>query len=271
LSPIRERESSGSINRRTIELRYRLRPYLYTTFYQATQTGLPVVRSLPLEFPDDPRVFDETPAKELNEFLFGEDLLAAPVTTPGTTKRKVYLPRGTWFDFSSGRSFTGPMNITVDAPLDAIPMFVRAGAIIPTQQVIEFDSQAPVDPLTFEVYPQGISSREYYEDDGVSLDYQHGAYLHERLTVVDNDQGTIIKATDLSGKFTPPARSLLLKVHGQTGAPKSIKLNGQELESVASVDALAQAATGEVFDSANNVLYVKFKDANAPFAVEIAK
>ena len=144
------------INRRTIELRYRLRPYLYTAYYQATQTGIPVVRSLPLEFPDDPRVFDETPAKELNEFLFGGDLLAAPVIEPGETSRTVYLPRGTWFDFASGRPYTGPVTITVDAPLDAIPMFVRGGAIIPTQQVMEFDNQAPLDPLTFEIYPQGV-------------------------------------------------------------------------------------------------------------------
>jgi alpha-glucosidase len=260
-----------AINRRTIELRYRLRPYLYTTFYQATQTGLPVVRSLPLEFPDDPRVFDETPAKELNEFLFGEDLLAAPVIAPGETTRKVYLPRGTWFDFTNGRAYTGPINFTVEAPLEAIPMFVRGGAIIPTQQVIEFDNQAPIDPLTFEIYPEGISSGEYYEDDGISLDYQRGVYLRERITAVENDKGLTIKATDLSGKYTPPARSLLLKVHAQAGPAQTIKLNGQRLESVASVNELAKATSGEVYDSANKVLYIKFKDANAPFEAEIDK
>jgi alpha-glucosidase (family GH31 glycosyl hydrolase) len=168
-------------------------------------------------------------------------------------------------------TYTGPINFTVDAPLDAIPMFVRGGAIIPTQQVIEFDNQAPIDPLTFEIYPEGTSSRDYYEDDGISLDYQRGVYLHERITVVDDDKSVTIKATDLSGKYTPAARSLLLKVHAQTGAPKTIKLNGRELESVASVDALAKATTGEVYDSANKVLYVKFKDANAPFEVQIDK
>jgi hypothetical protein len=89
--------------------------------------------------------------------------------------------------------------------------------------------------------------------------------------VVDNDKGIVIKATDLSGKYTPAARSLLLKVHAQAGAPKAIKLNGQELETVSSVDALVKAAAGDVYDSANKVLYVKFKDTNAPFAVEISK
>jgi alpha-glucosidase len=259
------------VNRRTIELRYRLRPYLYTAFYQATQTGIPIVRSLPLEYPDDPRVFDETPAKELDEFLFGEDLLAAPVIQPGETTRKVYLPRGTWFDFGSGRSYTGPITFTVDAPLDATPMFVRGGAIVPMQQVIEFDNQVPIDPLTFEIYPEGASSREYYEDDGISLDYQRGVYLHERITAVDNDNSLTIKTADLSGKYMPPSRSLLLKVHAQSGPAKAVKLNGQELESVTSATALEKAASGAAFDSEHKVLYIKFADANAPFEVQIDK
>jgi alpha-glucosidase len=260
-----------SINRRTIETRYRLRPYLYTTYYQATQTGLPVVRSLPLEFPDDPRVFDETPAKELSEFLFGEDILAAPVTTPGTPTRKVYLPRGTWYDFSNGRTYSGPTNISVDAPLDAIPMFVRGGAIIPTQQVIQFDQQAPIDPLTFEIYPQGTSSREYYEDDGVSMDYQRGVFLDETITATDAGNSLTIRTAGLRGTYTPPARSLVLKVHGQEHHAAAVKLNGQLLDSVASVDALVKAASGVAYDDAQQVLYIKFKDANAPFGVEISR
>ncbi len=259
------------VNRRTIELRYRLLPYLYTTFFQSTQTGLPIVRPLVLEYPDDPKVLDETPAGELDEFLFGEDLLVAPVIRPEETYRKVYLPRGTWFDFRSDRSYTGPLTFTVDAPLDAIPIFVRGGAILPMQQVVEFFNQAPTNPLTFEIYPEGSSSREYYEDDGISLDYQRGVYLHERITAMDNDKSLIIKATDLSGKYTPPPRSVLLKVHTQAGPAKAVKLNGQELESVTSPAALKKASSGAAFDSENRVLYIKFADANAPFEVQIEK
>ena len=259
------------VNRRTIQLRYRLRPYLYSTYYQATQSGLPVVRSLPLEFPDDPRVFDETPAKELNEFLFGDDLLAAPVTAPGQKTRKVYLPRGTWFDFSSGLAHQGPVTFTVDAPLDAIPMFARGGAIIPTQQVIEYDNQAPIDPLTFEIYPQGVSSREYYEDDGISFDYKRGVYLRERITVVDAEKGVSIKATDVRGKYVPAPRSIMLKINAQTAPAKAVKLNGQILETVTSMDAFSQASSGYFYASGSHVLYVKFRDANAPFEVEIDK
>jgi alpha-glucosidase (family GH31 glycosyl hydrolase) len=161
--------------------------------------------------------------------------------------------------------------VTVDAPLEAIPIFVRGGAIIPMQQVMEFDRQAPIDPLTLEIYPQGSSSREYYEDDGVSLDYQRGVYLHERITAVDNDAALTIKSTELTGKYAPPSRSMLLKVHAQAGPAQAVKLNGQELESVISVTALAQASSGTAFDSEHKVLYVKFADANAPFEVQIIK
>ncbi len=259
------------VNRRTIELRYRLRPYLYTTYYQATETGLPVVRSLPIEFPDDPRVFDETPAKELNEMLFGGDLLAAPVTGPGETTRKVYLPAGTWFDFATGAAYTGPTNITVDAPIDVIPMFARGGAIIPTQQVIQYDSQAAIDPLTFEVYPGGNSSREYYEDDGISLDYQHGVYLHEMLTSADSAGRFTIKAVDVKGTYKPPARSLVLKIHALSGPPKGITLNGQAIEPTASLDGLHQSVSSYFYDATGNVLYIRFKDTNSPFEVGVDK
>ncbi|MGA2984803.1 MAG: TIM-barrel domain-containing protein [Terriglobia bacterium] len=259
------------VNRRTIELRYRLLPYLYTAFYQSTQTGLPIIRPLVLEYPDDPRVFDETPANELDEFLFGEDLLVAPVVRSEETNRKVYLPRGTWFDFERDHAYTGPLTLTVDTPLEAIPIFVRGGAILPMQQVVEFSNQAPINSLTFEVYPEGSSSREYYEDDGISLDYQRGGYLHERMTSMDDGNSIKIRATDLSGKYIPPPRSVLLKVHAQPVPAKAVRLNGQALESMASAAELEKANSGAAYDSESRVLYIKFPDANSPFEVQVDK
>lgn len=259
------------INRRVIELRYRLLPYLYTTFRQATETGIPVVRSMPMEFPDDARVFDETPVNELNEMMFGDDLLAAPVTGPGETTRKVYLPKGDWFDFMSGKAYTGPAKLVVDAPIDVLPLFARAGAIIPTQQVVQYDGQAAIDPLTFEMFPGGESSREYYEDDGVSLDYQRGVYRRERLTFLDMPARLTVKTSDLTGTFKPAARSIVLKIHAVAVAPKNVGLNGQLINSMASTEALNQSASGYFYDGAGHVLYVRFADTNAPFAVVVEK
>lgn len=258
-------------NRRAIELRYRLLPYLYTAFYQATQTGIPIARTLPLEFPDDPRVFNETPSKELNEFMFGDDLLVAPVVNPGERSRNVYLPKGVWFDFAGDRAYTGPASVTVDAPLDTIPVFVRGGAIIPMQQVVQYTGEAPINPLTFEIYPEGSSSREYYEDDGASLNYKHGEFLHERISASDTQSVLTIKRIDVSGSYTPPSRSLMLKIHGGRGSVKAVTLDGRQLPTASSIVALADASAGVAYDEDHRVLCIKFADTNAPFEVDIQK
>lgn len=264
-------QESETINRSLIELRYRLLPYLYNAFYQSAQTGLPIVRPLVLDYPDDPRVLDETPAKELNEFLFGEDLLVAPVVRPGETSRTVYLPKGTWYDFRSERAYAGPATIDVPAPLGVIPLFVRGGAILPLQQVVEFTGQAPIDPLIFEIYPEGSTSREYYEDDGISMDYQRGAYLRERVSVGTGDGLMTIKVTDREGSYIPPARSLLLKVHAQQCSPKAVKLNSQELKPVSTPAALDAVTSGTAFDGEARIVYIRFPDPNAPFEVQMVK
>lgn len=262
-------QESEKINRASIELRYRLLPYLYNAFYQSTKTGLPIVRSLMLEYPGDPRVIEETPATELNEFLFGDDLLVAPVVRSGETTRTVYLPAGTWYDFWRERKYSGPATIVAPAPLGRVPLFVRGGAILPTQQVVEFSGQAPIDPLTFEIYPEGTSSREYYEDDGISLNYQRGVYLHEDIVAASGSKVTTIKAGDREGSYLPPPRSIQLKLHAQQIAPSEVKLNGRELARVDDTAALETVASGTTFDGETRIVYVKFPDPNAPYDVQI--
>ena len=113
------------INRNSIKLRYHLLPYIYTAFWQAAETGVPVMRPLLLEYPDDWSAVDKN-----DEYLFGDDLLVAPVTKDDDTTRRVYLPRGIWYDYWTDHRFTGPIDIEVAAPLERIPLFVRGGAII---------------------------------------------------------------------------------------------------------------------------------------------
>jgi alpha-glucosidase len=271
VDPLSFGQESEIINRRSIELRYRLLPYLYNAFYQATQTGLPIVRPLMLDYPNDPKVLDETPAQELNEFLFGEDLLVAPVIRGGENTRKVYLPKGTWYGFWDDRRYEGPVATIVPAPLGRIPVFVRAGAILPMQQVVQYTGQAPINPLTLEIYPEGSSSREYYEDDGSSLDYQRGVFLLEKFSAAESEGLVTITSANRKGSYVPPARSLLLKLHAQQTPPKAVKLNGQELAMASSLAALGKAVTGAAFDGAARTVHVKFPDPNAPFEVQIAR
>jgi len=254
------------INRRAIELRYRLLPYLYNAFHQAAQTGLPVMRALLLDYPDDANA-----AGQNYEFLLGDDLLVAPVVKSGEDTWGVYLPRGVWYDFWTDRRYTGPAGLHVDAPLDRIPLFVRGGAVVPTQQVVQYVDEAPINPLTLEIYPEGNSSRDYYEDDGLSFDYQRGAVLHRRFSAMQQPESTSLEVSAREGSYTPPARSLLLKVHNVRSAPRRVEVNGQTLELQAGGEDFEKAAGAWRYDETANLVLVKLADQAAALQVRIEK
>ncbi len=154
-------ERAESICRRYMELRYRLLPYNYTLAWQAHRCGLPLMRPLALNYPEDAR------AAEVDyEFLWGDDLLVAPVTREGATRWPVYLPRGNWYDFWTGKRYAGPCAIEVDAPLGTIPVFVRGGSIIPMGPPAQHTTTELPDELTLLVHTEATASGALYEDDG---------------------------------------------------------------------------------------------------------
>ena len=260
-----------SINRQTIELRYRLLPYFYNAFYQETQTGLPIMRPLFLYDPADEKSMAPTPADQNNEFLFGEDILVAPVVTEGKFERKVYLPKGTWYDFWSNQTYTGTKTITVDASLDRIPMFARGGAIVPTRQVVQYVGEAPIDPLTLEIYPEGHSTRQYYEDDGTSYDYRKGVYLLETVSADDADGTVKVEISGREGSYHPPSRSLIMKIHGLPCAPRRVELDGRQLAILPSIDEMEKLKEGAAYDSESRAVWIKTPDQNFPLEAIIAK
>ncbi|HVU12797.1 MAG TPA: glycoside hydrolase family 31 protein [Phototrophicaceae bacterium] len=163
------------IVRAWIEMRYQLRPYLYSLFWEAHTTGHPIIRPMVYEFPDDPRCWTES-----FDFMLGSHLLVASVLEPGVTKRKVYLPMGTWWcDFIHLEWYEGGQEVEVDAPLDQMPIFVRDGGIIPMEDG---------DQRVARVFARETAEFTLIEDDGISLDYQHGGYTSIRLSV-DVDGG----------------------------------------------------------------------------------
>ncbi len=254
------------INRRSIELRYRLLPYLYNAFHDAAQTGLPVMRALLLDYPDDSAAVSQE-----SEFLFGDDLLVAPVIMTGAMQREVYLPRGVWYNFWTDRRYAGPTSIVVDAPLDRIPIFVRGGAIVPTQQVVEYTDQAPINPLTFEIYPDGSSSRDYYEDDGRSFDYQRGVSLDQQLSVSQNEHDVSISISAREGSYHPPARSFVLKVHSQGEKPQRVAIEGKTLPGLQSSAALDGTTEGWAYDNVNSMVWMKAPDQGTALTARIEK
>jgi alpha-glucosidase len=252
------------INRGSIELRYHLLPYLYNAFYQSSQTGLPVMRALLLDFPDDAEAVSQE-----NEFLFGQDLLVAPVVKDGEWAWPVYLPAGSWFDYWSTRTYKGPLHLTVEAPLDRIPLFVRGGAIIPTQEVVQYTEEKPIDPLTFEIYPHGKSSRDYYEDDGASFKYRQGGFLRRRIGVTPQAGAIQINFSARQGSYTPPRRALQLKVHGLACRPTRVTAAGAALPPDSSVEELSKHPRGWAYDKDAQTLWIRLADSSQAMSFRI--
>ena len=171
------------------ELRYHLLPYIYSSAWGVTNKGETLMRALPLEFPND-----SGSRAVSDQFLLGSSLLVNPVITEGATERMVYLPAGNnWIDFWTGKRETGGRSVTSEAPLEKMPIFVRAGSIVPYGPRVESAAGKP-DPIDLRIYTGGNGDFTLYEDEGDNYDYEHGAYslipLHwdnktETLTIGD--------------------------------------------------------------------------------------
>jgi alpha-glucosidase len=244
-----------TVNRESIQLRYHLLPYIYTAFWQASMTGIPIMRPLLLDYGKDWTAVDTN-----DEYLFGDDILVAPITKDDDLDRNVYLPEGIWFDYWTDHRYVGPAKIKVAAPMDRIPLFVRGGAIIPSQQSMQYTDQAPIDPLTFDIYPSDTSSRQYYDDDGISFGYRKGAYLLQRITAAQANDAVSVDISAREGTFTPPKRSVVVKIHSQRVPPKSVSVRSVDLSKAASLETLQQAAQGWTYDQDAGVVWVRVPD-----------
>lgn len=197
------------IIRKYLKLRYQLLPFLYTTLEEAHRTGVPLFRPLLLNYQEDPDTYNID-----DEFMIGTDLLVAPVMKPDVTSRLVYLPAGTWYDYWTNKRFDGPTTITVNTPLETVPMFVRGGAIIPTGPVMSYIGEKRFDPITFNVYPDkdGNASTSLYEDDGLSPAYRTGAFRRTQITVTRAGVGYAGRVSAPAGTFSPGSRTLAFTI-----------------------------------------------------------
>ena len=210
------------ICRRYAELRYRLMPYTYTLAWQAHRLGLPPMRPLVLNYPDDPQVWELA-----SEFLWGDDILVAPVTRGGVTHWPVYLPKGVWHDFWTNEVFRGPLWVSAPAPLDRLPLFVRSGAILPLGSVAQrWDGQLPSE-LTILIYPDGQSSFLLYEDDGETNSYRTEGFVLTGFECEASLERVFIRIGAPQGKTSLCAaqRSFTLRVRSAI-APQSIEALG---------------------------------------------
>jgi alpha-glucosidase len=204
------------INKRAIELRYELLPYIYNVMQRASETGLPALRPLFLDFSDD----DHAAAID-DEFLFGSDLLVAPVLWEGVDSRDVYLPAGDWFDYWTGHHYTGNSTISIPVTLDSIPILVRGGGFIFRQPVVQCTGKMPGNPLKVLMAPATESESSLYEDDGESLKYRNGNFMKRHFRQIRNGRSVVVAISAPEGSYRPAKRDLIVETW-LNGEPRSV-------------------------------------------------
>ena len=185
-------------------LRYRLMPYIYTLGADSYFKDGTIMRALVMDFPGDKRTWDIG-----DEYLFGPAFLVAPVTEYKARSRKVYLPAGTWYDFYTGRSTRGGQTISAAAPYERMPLFVRAGSIVPTGPAIQHTGEDKEGRVTLNVYTGADGSFSLYEDDGTSRQYLHGQYSRIPLQWDEASKTLTIGPREGNGYNGMPAKRVI--------------------------------------------------------------
>jgi len=182
--------------RKMLNLRYRLLPYIYSEAWQVTKNGSTMMRPLVMDFNTD-----TTAVNHQYQYMFGKSVLVAPVTEANVSEWNVYLPKSAgWFDFWTGKHFYGGQSIKTDVPLDKIPLFVKAGSIIPMGKIIQYTGEKSTDTLEIRVYKGADAKFDLYEDEGDNYNYEKGRY-----TIVSfnwNEKSQSLTISDRKGNYT---------------------------------------------------------------------
>lgn len=205
------------------ELRYQLMPYTYTLAWEARTNGMPLMRAMWLHYPADPRAVASG-----RQYLWGRDMLIAPVYEKGASVREVYLPRGDWYDWWTNEKEAGGRSVRRAVDLATMPIFVRAGAIIPFDPLRQYTGQPVEEPTTLKVFRGADGQFTLYEDDGDSLGYLRGEATWTRMTWDESERKLTIEAAAPAGAAGRPAPQRIFRVQLlPDGATKEVKYDGR--------------------------------------------
>ena len=220
-------KETEEINKKYIELRYKLIPYLYDLMWKCENTGEPIIRPLLFEYQDDKNTY------EINdEFLCGDSILVAPVVEQGMRQKLVYLPKGSeWIDFWTGDSYNGGQYIIKEAPLDICPIFIKAASVIPNGVQQNYIGEKEIDELNLNIY-LSKDKKEFkyihYNDDGESFDYKNGIY-NEYEIIVSDKEDIDIKFTVNKNNYNSKYKKVKFIINNST-LNKKITINGKEVK-----------------------------------------
>ncbi len=215
-------EKVEEISRNYMKLRYRLLPYLYSLFYDATQTGMPINRSLAIDFTFDNLIYDY---RYHNQYLFGPALLVAPVES-NKELTKVYLPEGNWYELFTDRPHHGNLEIVADCPMDQLPLYVRGSSIIPMREQAGATTNDHGDILEIHLYKGNTNNSFWlYEDDGQSFDYESGSFSKRVLEY--NASESCLHISKQEGNYATPFKTVNVFFHGFSNF-ESVSVNGKQ-------------------------------------------
>jgi alpha-glucosidase/alpha-D-xyloside xylohydrolase len=197
-------------------------PYLYSSVRECTKTGMPVMRALWLHYPDDPKAVACS-----DQYLWGRNVLVAPVVERGATSRRVYLPRGDWYDFWTGERLAGGREISRTVDLETLPLYLPAGSILPLGPVKQYTGESSDQPLSISVYPGADASFWLYEDDGSSFNYRKGEWMGIHVEWNDRRRSFTLRLAPDSRMLPPLRRNIEVRL-GE--ALRQVSFDGSRVE-----------------------------------------
>ena len=211
--------------RKFIEIRYQLLPYLYTSFYQYSEDKSPMLKSLVLFDQEDTQTHYRT-----DEFICGNQILVCPINEPNAKGRRMYIPRGEWYNYWTNEVVSGGKETWVDADFDSMPLFIKAGAIIPKYPVQQYVGEKDIEQLTLDVYyKNGKEDSQLYEDADDGYDYTKGRYSLKKFNLAGTKKKLIIRIHK-TGKYTTNYDTYKIKLIGLPFKVNSIKVDNEYVD-----------------------------------------
>lgn len=215
-----------NIVRKYVEIRYELLPYIYTAFWQHSFFGTPIIRPLCFLDQTDPETY-----YRMDEFGFGDSLVLCPITQPQQEGRWMYLPKGGWYNYWDETFFEGGVEVWVDAPLDTLPLFVKAGTVLPKYPVQQYVGEKRITTISLHVFHlQGAKESEFYEDAGEGYGYLKGDYAHSKFVVKGTLKSLTVTRQYTHSGFSPSYHRFEIYFHGLPFIPKQVEIDGKRVE-----------------------------------------
>lgn len=245
--PFAFNETVEEFSRQAIQFRYKLIPFWYNEFYNSAQTGLPIMRSMFVNYQNDENCYSRNAQYQ---FMIGDNLLVAPVVNSTESTKRLYLPEGKWYDWMNNKIVTGGEWKLFDVPLNKIALYIKEGGMIPMQEVQNYIGEKKIEQLELIVFPSQKSEYTLYEDDGLSYKYETGKYSLTRFSLDKDVKVTKLQVVKLKADYKNDRKKYLFTLL-DTKLPKELFLNDKEL-----------STSAVSFDKEKNILHFIINDTD---------